>query len=139
MNTLNEALQQFLFLNRPSRNSGDLSVGERMVLRTLNHHLTPTMKGMLPSELSIYMGLSRSAITPLLNSLESKHYLTREVNPEDRRQILIMPNPEKTDFHQQRQHALEQLIQGLTLQEQNQLHFLIEKLNQISIDQRDQN
>ncbi len=138
MKELNEALQQFLYLNRPSRNNGDLSIGERMVLRTLNKHLTPTTKGMLPSELSIHLGLSRSAITPLLNNLESKNYLTRDVNPDDRRQILIRPNLTKVDFHQQRQKQLDQLINRLNELEQKQLLTLIEKLNKKSQENTEQ-
>jgi MarR family transcriptional regulator, organic hydroperoxide resistance regulator len=136
MKELNEVLQQFLYLNRPSRNSGDLSVGERMVMMALNKQLSEDKKGMLPSELSIHMGLSRSAVTPLLNSLESKKYLIREVNPDDRRQILITINPLKPSFHQQRQKQLEQMITSLTKSEQDQLCDLIEKLNEAALETR---
>jgi DNA-binding MarR family transcriptional regulator len=136
MKDLNEVLQQFLYLNRPSRNSGDLSVGERMVMMALNKHLSEDKKGMLPSELSIHMGLSRSAVTPLLNSLESKKYLIREVNPDDRRQILITINPLKPSFHQQRQKQLEQMITSLTKSEQDQLCDLIEKINEAALKTR---
>lgn len=132
MNDLIESLQQFMFLNRPSKNAGDLSVGERMVMMTLNKHYSHTQQGLLPSELGLKMGLSRSAVTPLLNGLEAKDYLTRTVNTQDRRQILIVPNPEKPNLHQFRQHQFEQLIEVLTLQEQQTLLILIDKLNQAS-------
>ena len=137
MKDLHEALQQFLYLNRPSRNSGDLSVGERMVMMALNKHLSEDKRGMLPSELSVHMGLSRSAVTPLLNSLENKKYLIREVNPDDRRQILITINPLKPSFHQQRQKQLEQMIKTLSKNEQDQLCILIEKLNESALENRD--
>lgn len=137
MKDLQEALQQFLYLNRASRNSGDLSVGERMVMMALNKHLSPDKKGLLPSELSVHLGLSRSAVTPLLNSLESKKYLIREVNPEDRRQILITINPSKPSFHQLRQKQLDEMIKVLSISEQHQLFDLIEKLNQTVLANRD--
>lgn len=129
MDELIESLQQFMFLNRPSKSAGDLSIGERMVMMTLNKHTAHTDQGMLPSELGLKMGLSRSAVTPLLNSLEAKHYLTRTVNPQDRRQILIVPNPEKPNLRQYRQLQFEHLINALTPQEQRQLLILIDKLN----------
>lgn len=132
MNELIESLQQFMFLNRPSKNAGDLSVGERMVMMTLNKDACQNPQGMLPSALGLKMGLSRSAVTPLLNSLEAKHYLTRTVNPDDRRQILIVPNPDKPNLRQFRQHQFEQLIEVLTKDEQHQLLQLIDKLNQAS-------
>jgi len=139
MKELVEVLQQFMFLNRPSKNTGDLSVGERMVMMTLNKHLCKNSQGMLPSELSINMGLSRSAVTPLLNSLEAKKYLTRTVNPENRREILIVPDPDKANLRQFRQHQFEQMISVLSEDEQNQLLTLIEKLNQANEDLKGQN
>ncbi len=138
MKELIEVLQQFMFLNRPSKNTGDLSVGERMVMMTLNKHNAIEHKGLLPSELGLKMGLSRSAVTPLLNSLEEKQYLTRAVNPTDRRQILIVPNPSKPNLHQYRQLQFEQLIEVLTSQEQTQLLCLIEKLNEASLNPKGQ-
>lgn len=139
MKELIEVLQQFMFLNRPSKNAGDLSVGERMVMMTLNKHQALEQKGLLPSELGLKMGLSRSAVTPLLNSLEEKQYLTRAVNPFDRRQILIIPNPSKPNLHQFRQLQFEQLIEVLTPAEQSQLLHLIEKLNEASENLKGQN
>jgi len=138
MKELIEVLQQFMFLNRPSRNTGDLSVGERMVMMTLNKHQCQDKPGMLPSALSAKMGLSRSAVTPLLNSLETKQYLTRRVNPDDRREILIVPNPDKPNLHQFRQHQFEQLIGVLSPDEQKQLLHLIEKLNAASVEHKGQ-
>lgn len=132
MKELVEVLQQFMFLNRPSKNTSDLSVGERMVMMTLNKHHCNNNKGMLPSELSTNMGLSRSAVTPLLNSLETKKYLTRTVNPDDRREILIVPSPDKANLHQFRQHQFEQMISALSQEEQTVLLHLIEKLNEAS-------
>ena len=138
MQELINELQQFMFLNRPSKHTGDLSIGERMVMMALNKHQCKNGKGMLPSELSTTMGLSRSAVTPLLNSLESKDYLTRTVNPNDRREILIVPNPDKENLHQYRQHQFEQMVNVLSPEEQKQLLILIEKLNRFSEDQKGQ-
>lgn len=139
MKELVEVLQQFMFLNRPSKNTGDLSVGERMVMMTLNKHQCKNSQGMLPSELSTNMGLSRSAVTPLLNSLETKKYLIRTVNPENRREILIVPDPQKANLHQFRQHQFEQMISVLSDAEQQQLLHLIEKLNQANENLKGQN
>jgi len=139
MKELIDALQQFLYLNRPSRNTGDLSVGERMVMMALSKHVPIDKKGMLPSELGLHLGLSRSAVTPLLNSLEAKNYLKREVNPDDRRQILIIPHPDKINFHEKRQHQLERYLSVLSADEQKQLLDLIDKLNSSATENRESN
>lgn len=138
MRELIDSLQQFMYLHRPSKNTGDLSVGERMVMMTLNKHQATFHKGMLPSQLSTAMGLSRSAVTPLLNGLEAKNYLTRTVNPENRREILIQPNPQKPNLHEFRQHTFEKLIEILTPQEQRDLLVLINRLNDATLDQKGQ-
>ncbi|KAF0227509.1 MAG: transcriptional regulator [Erysipelotrichaceae bacterium] len=139
MKELIDALQQFLYLNRPSRNTGDLSVGERMVMMALSRHLPIDKKSMLPSELGIHLGLSRSAVTPLLNSLEAKNYLKREVNPHDRRQILIIPFSDKMNFHEKRQHQIEKNLSVLSMEEQKQLLDLIDKLNSYTTETRESN
>ena len=67
------------------QNARDLSMGEVGVMRCLY------LKGdaMSAGELSRMMGIGTGGVANLLNSLEKKGYITREMNPEDRRGIRV--------------------------------------------------
>lgn len=59
--------------------------GEQFVL----HHIFLHEGDILPGEISIKMGISAARITATLNSLEKKKLLVRNIDPNDRRRILI--------------------------------------------------
>ena len=44
---------------------------------------------LLPSDISSHMGISAARITAVLNSLEKKGFITRRIDPENRRKIII--------------------------------------------------
>lgn len=46
-------------------------------------------EGILPSEISDEMNISSARIAAVLNSLESKGLITRRIDPEDRRRVLV--------------------------------------------------
>lgn len=129
MQDLLDAIHQFMFLTRPKPRAGDLSVGERMVLRTVHQRSKSDPQGILPSQLSELLGISRSAMTPLLNALETNGYLNRQVDPLNRRQIRITPT-EKTDPSRLRRRQLvDEAVAQLTSDEQVALTKLLDKLN----------
>lgn len=45
---------------------------------------------LLPSEMSEMTGMSSAQLSPILNNLEKKGIIKREINPDDRRQILVI-------------------------------------------------
>src|SRR5580658_7615384 len=51
---------------------------------------------MTAGELAKYTGLTTGAVTGLIDRLEKKNLLKREVDPADRRKIIIVPNKQKT-------------------------------------------
>lgn len=135
MQELFDAIHQFMFLSRPKPRSGDLSIGERMVLRTIHQRCKSTPEGVLPSQLSEALGISRSAMTPLLTALETQEYLIRQVDPVNRRQIRITPT-DKPDPSRLRRHQLvDEAIAQLTLDEQRVLKVLLDKLNAYLADE----
>ena len=129
MTELLDAIHQLMFLSRPKLRAGDLSVGERMVLRTVHHRCKTTSEGILPSQLSEILGISRSAMTPLLNALESNGYLIRQVDPLNRRQIRITPTEKVDPSRQRRRQQFDESVARLSPQEQDQLLHLLTKLN----------
>jgi DNA-binding MarR family transcriptional regulator len=129
MNELLDAIHQFMFLSRPKPRAGDLSVGERMVLRTVHQRCQSSPEGVLPSQLSEVLGISRSAMTPLLNALENEAYLIRTVDPNNRRQIRITPTGKLDPTRQRRRQLVDDSITCLSALEQEQLLVILSKLN----------
>lgn len=135
MQDLLDAIHQFMFLSRPKPRAGDLSVGERMVLRTVHQRCKSEPEGILPSQLSELLGISRSAMTPLLTALETQGYLLRQVDPHNRRQIRITPT-EKTDPSRLRRRQLvDEAVAQLSRDEQATLAALLDKLNTFLADE----
>lgn len=64
---------------------GNLSIGEYLVLR----NLSSDEKDVKASELSDILELSRPSITRILNELEQREYIKREIDRNDRRSVSI--------------------------------------------------
>jgi DNA-binding MarR family transcriptional regulator len=135
MTELLDAIHQLMFLSRPKPRAGDLSVGERMVLRTVHQRCKTIPEGILPSQLSEILGISRSAMTPLLNALETGGYLIRQVDPTNRRQIRITPTTKLDPSRQRRHQLVDESVARLSPQEQDQLLSLLNKLNAYLADE----
>lgn len=64
----------------------EFSHGEKMVLQCLSKRVgTPT----LPSDIAVKTDTSTARIATILNGLESKGLVTREISRQDRRKILV--------------------------------------------------
>ena len=59
--------------------------GEQFVLGFVSH----AEGSVIPSDISAEMGISTARIAAALNSLESKGLITRRIDPNDRRKILV--------------------------------------------------
>ncbi len=90
--------------------------------------------GLLPSELSEHLGVSRNTVSTLLNGLEAQGLIVRQLHPDDRRQWLIRLTPDGETLVRQRapQFAafVGSLFQGLSEQEQQTLLALLDRLYQ---------
>jgi len=82
-----EFMQKLHILNkaRPHKRISESMHGEAFVLKYLSYQ-----DGfVLPSEISNIMGISSARIAAALNSLERKGLITRQIDPSDRRRILV--------------------------------------------------
>lgn len=89
-------------------------------------------KQMTQQKLAHLLGIDKSQVTRLVNKLEKEGYLTREVNPEDRREKLLTPT-EKADAVRQQDleltnHYYEWLLSCLSEEEREQFTATLEKL-----------
>ena len=90
--------------------------GESFILQFLARH-----DGLvLPGAISHEMNISSARITAILNSLENKGLLTREIDPGDRRRILIrLTAAGKDKARQCRQAHLDETVSMLRLLEKD--------------------
>ncbi len=86
--------------------------GETFVLQYISIH----GGSVLPSEISNIMGISTARIAATLNSLEQKGLITRRIDTEDRRRILVdLTSDGKKQAGNHRETILQNTIQLLSL------------------------
>ena len=82
-----EFLEQMHIFRRlkPQQKLTESMHGEAMAL----HQIAKGGEQIIPSEISSAIGISGARIAATLNSLEKKGYITRQIDPSDRRRILV--------------------------------------------------
>jgi DNA-binding MarR family transcriptional regulator len=93
---------QMLHKSRPQKKIAESLQGEIFVL----HYLFSRGDDVVPGEISNTMDISSARIAATLNSLESKGFLTREIDKNDRRRILVRLTPEGKAVAQKHQWAV---------------------------------
>ena len=86
--------------------------GEAFVL----HYIMLNDNDVLPSEISDEMNVSSARIAQTLNNIEKKGWITRQIDPNDRRKILVRLTPEgktKAEKHHQAVISLAEKMLGL--------------------------
>lgn len=68
----------------PQKQISDSMHGENVILDIISHH-----EGFTPSDISNEMGITTARVAAVLNSLETKGMITRQIDTEDRRRIVI--------------------------------------------------
>ncbi len=74
---------------KPKHFIGNLKPTEMMVLMTVFFNYKEKCRTVNPSDISDELGLSKSALTALLNSLEEKKLIERKLSAQDKRRIAI--------------------------------------------------
>lgn len=117
----------------------------------LHYELTPKQsmliqfvhisKTITVNELALQMNISASAVSQLLNKLEKEEYVKREINPENRREILISLARKGLKLYEEYdkidQRVIDKYFSKLTTDEMVQFRTVIEKLHSIIIDEND--
>lgn len=122
-------LHRFLFWFKPKHKKSELSLAEIMVLTVLYKEQSSTKQDVLPSYLSNELGLSRSALSPILNGLEKNGCIERILDENDRRQIIIRlkKNPDEMMF--ERKEKIIEMMNVLSKEEIAQFYTLLKKIN----------
>ncbi|HEY9623516.1 MAG TPA: MarR family transcriptional regulator [Crinalium sp.] len=94
-----------------------------------------------PSELAKHCGVSRAAMTKVLDGLEQEGYIERDIHPTDRRALMVKLTPEGQQFLDwiapQDQYQLSELMNNLDDTERTKLMELAMKMIQLFEDQTD--
>ncbi|QAY60364.1 MarR family transcriptional regulator [Microbacterium protaetiae] len=89
-------------------------------------------RGVIARELSEVSGTTPAAVAGLLQGLEDRGYITRTPSPDDSRVKLLNITPEGSrlieGFDEQMRSAQERLFSALSIDEQDQLLALLERL-----------
>lgn len=106
---------ELLFRSGPQKQIGKHARGECFVLRCLARSAKP----LLPSDLSNLAQSSTARIAVVLNTLEKKGYITRAIDPSDRRRVLVSLTPAGAEY-----------IQGVRRQLRQRMRVLLEELGE---------
>ena len=92
---------------RPQKHISESLRGETFALQYIAYHDGPV----LPGEISEEMGISSARVAAALNSLEKKGLVTRRIDPDDRRRILVELTQQGSE---QVQKHTEELLNNIT-------------------------
>ena len=123
-------LHRLLFRFKPKHKKSELNFAEIMVLTVLYKEQCGSKQDLLPSKLSEELGLSRSALSPILNELEKKGCIERLFDENDRRQIIIRLKSNPEDFMKDRKDMINSIVHSLNEEERNQFLCLLKKINE---------
>ena len=132
----NVMLTKMFLLNktRPQRSINEGMRGEAFVLQYIIHHES----AVLPSEISNFMNISTARMAAALNSLERKGFITRRIDPSDRRQILVeLTDRGKTFAHDKQTHMLRhatQLLERLGEKDSTEFVRILDRVADIMVD-----
>lgn len=125
---------ELLFRNGPQKQIGKHAQGECFVLRCLARSTKP----LLPSDLSTMAQSSTARIAVVLNTLEKKGYVTRAIDPTDRRRVLVSLTPAGAEYihgvRQQMRQRMRQLLEELGEADAKEYLRITERI--LSITQR---
>ncbi len=122
-------LHHFLFWFKPKHKKNELSLAEIMILTVLYKEQCQSNNHILPSKLSDELGLSRSALSPILNQLEKRGCIERILDERDRRQIIIQLKMSLDELLLESKDKMNELMNALNQEEVNQFVTLLKKIN----------
>lgn len=109
----------------------DLSMKQSMVLDFVQKHEKCTM-----GEIAHYMEITPSAISQIVTRLEKENYLKRDINPNNRREVVVMLDEFGHAYYQRDEQINELIINKIyskmPVEDLEQLRNLIQRLYQIT-------
>lgn len=107
INTLQKQLNVLLASQYESLLDNQLTAKQVLILELIRAGVTSS------TELSQHAQVSTSAISQLLNKLENQDYITRTINPENRRKIEIALAEKSIQYFEQTSHMQQQINEAI--------------------------
>ena len=133
---IKELIENLQALRVASR-KGDVQenmMGEMFILRYAKERSCKV----IPSDISNALGVSSARVANALNSLEEKGFITRTIDSEDRRKIIVEVTPKGVDYAEEQMKRskarLEELLVRLGEEDSEELVRLTGKLADILLD-----
>jgi len=113
-NELMRVLREFKRdMRRPTHTHG-MKPGEMAVMRTVAHHQIETGKGIRVSEIGKILKIANPTVTQFINVLEKTGWVTRKMDNNDRRSVLVYLTEEGKSRHQWFEDTMTEMFQSLT-------------------------
>jgi len=118
----------YIHKNKPKINVNEVVQGSPFILQ----YLSKRKEAVLPSEISDKMEISTARIAVILNSLDKKGLINREINKNDRRQILVTLTAEGEEaakkLVQEAEYHIIQMLQNLGEHDAGEFVRILNKL-----------
>ena len=128
---LAQSIMKLFMFFKPKKNLYNIKPIEMMTIKSIAHIGAENTKDVTPKMICNELGLSKSALTAVLNSLEEKNFIERKLSKDDRRMILITLTEKASNFHEQfhlsMQNTLLNLAESLGEEETDKLIELLKK------------
>ena len=106
------------------------------------HYIAKSSAQMIPSEISSAMGISGSRIAATLNSLESKGYITRQIDLSDRRRIIVTltekGKKQEEEYRRQLSGMIEKMLRQLGEHDAKEYIRITRKMAELSQQQEEE-
>ena len=109
-----------------------IPLSEWVVMDKITNGCICTSSRLNVSEIQTCMHLSRPAISQILNSLEKKGYIIRDIDLNDRRKIYVTATPRGSEVLKRTRTSYEQVLQEVVTRfGEDEMFRLIESLNRL--------
>ena len=113
--------------------NANITMSEFILMREVAENTKESYNSMALTEVREYLSVSKAAVSQMLNSLEKRGYILREIDPNNRRNIIVILTEEgKTAFEKKNQEfydRFEMVIRGIGEKDVSQFIAMINKMS----------
>lgn len=113
--------------------NANITMSEFILMREVAENTKESYNSMALTEVREYLSVSKAAVSQMLNSLEKRGYIVREIDPNNRRNIIVILTEEgKTVFEKKNQEfydRFEMVIRGIGEKDVSQFIAMINKMS----------
>lgn len=104
------SLLRFKTIGKSFHNELDLHFGELMLMREIAENSADMGHAVCMSDIQSNLFITKPAVSQMLNSLERKDYIRREINTSDRRRIVVTLTPKGFEIMRGMQEQADRVI-----------------------------